>query len=171
MSHALLHPSRWVSHLRLCTVTKEEGKTRDINVYLLINSIACNELTTACRVWYLKSLKACTLFISYWLICQETRNEVEVNTPRLLPPSWFIGSLCSLCQILTKDLTNKMLMHVMFGSLKSLKACTAHINHWLICHEIRNKEGVNAPCLSVLGLFGFCKMTYTPRCTAPKCFE
>ena len=99
MSHALLHPSRWVSHLRLCTVTKEEEKTRNVNVYLLINSIACNELTTACRVWYLKSLKACTLFISYWLICQETRNEVEVNAPRL----------------------------------------------------------------SVLGLFGFRKMTYTPR--------
>ena len=80
-------------------MTKEEEKTRNINVYLLINSIACNELTTACRVRYLKSLKACTLFISYWLICQETRNEVEVN----------------------------------------------------------------APCLSVLGLFGFRKMTYTPR--------
>ena len=95
----ILPPSRWVSHLRLCTVTKEEGKTRELNVYLLINSIACNELTTACRVWYLKSLKACTLFISYWLICQETRNEVEVNAPRL----------------------------------------------------------------SVLGLFGFRKMTYTPR--------
>ena len=35
----------------------------------------------------------------------------------------------------------------MFGSLKSLKACTAHISHWLICHEIRNEEGVNVPCL------------------------
>ena len=85
--------------ISLCTVTKEEEKTRNVNVYLLINSIACNELTTACRVWYLNSLKACTLFISYWLICQETRNEVEVNAPRL----------------------------------------------------------------SVLGLFGFRKMTYTPR--------
>ena len=49
----------------------------------------------------------------------------------------------------------------MFGSLKSLKACTTHISHWLICHEIRKKEGVNVPCLSVLGLFGFCKVTYT----------
>ena len=49
----------------------------------------------------------------------------------------------------------------MFGSLKSLKACTAHISHWLICHEIRNEEGVNVPCLSVLGLFGFRKVTYT----------
>ena len=49
----------------------------------------------------------------------------------------------------------------MFGSLKSLKACTAHISHWLICHEIRNKEGVNAPCLGILGLFGFRKVTYT----------
>ena len=83
MSHALLHPSRWVSHLRLCTVTKEEEKMRNVNVYLLINSIACNELTTACHVWYLKSLKACTLFISHWLISQETRNDVEVNAPRL----------------------------------------------------------------------------------------
>ena len=64
-------------------MTKEDEKTRNINVYLLINSIACNELTTACRVLYLKSLKACTLFISYWLICQETRNEVEANAPRL----------------------------------------------------------------------------------------
>ena len=36
--------------LRLCTVTKEEEKMRNVNVYLLINSIACNELTTACRV-------------------------------------------------------------------------------------------------------------------------
>ena len=52
----------------------------------------------------------------------------------------------------------------MFGSLKSLKARTAHISHWLIvCHEIRNEEGVNVPCLSVLGLFGFRKVTYTPR--------
>ena len=51
----------------------------------------------------------------------------------------------------------------MFGSLKSLKACTAHISHWFICHEIRNQEGVNAPRLSVLGLFGFRKVTYTPR--------
>ena len=34
------------------------------------------------------------------------------NTCLLLPPSWFIGPLCSLCQILTKDLTKKMLMHV-----------------------------------------------------------
>ena len=83
MSHALLHLSRWVSHIRPCTVTKEEEKTRNLDVYLLTNSIACNELTTACRVWYLKSLKACTLFTSYWLICQETRNEVEVNSPRL----------------------------------------------------------------------------------------
>ena len=31
----------------------------------------------------LKSLKACTRFISYWLKCQETKNEVEVNAPRL----------------------------------------------------------------------------------------
>ena len=29
-----------------------------------------------------------------------------------VPPSWFIGPFCSLCQILTKYLTNKMLMHV-----------------------------------------------------------
>ena len=49
----------------------------------------------------------------------------------------------------------------MFGSLKSLKACTAHITHWLIGHEIRKEEGVNVPCLSVLGLFGFRKVTYT----------
>ena len=80
-------------------MTKEEGTTRELNIYLLINSTACNELTTACRVCCLKSLKACTPHISYWLICQETRNEVEVNAPRL----------------------------------------------------------------SVLGLFGFRKMTYTPR--------
>ena len=58
----------------------------------------------------------------------------------------------------------------MFGSIKSLKACTAHISHWLICHEIRNEEGVNVSCLSVLGLpikksvlglFGFRNVTYT----------
>ena len=36
--------------ISLCTVTNEEEKTRNVNVYLLINSIACNELTTACRV-------------------------------------------------------------------------------------------------------------------------
>ena len=51
----------------------------------------------------------------------------------------------------------------MFGSLKSLKACTAHIFYWLICHKTRNEEGVNVPCQSVLGLFGFRKVTYTPR--------
>ena len=51
----------------------------------------------------------------------------------------------------------------MFGSLKSLKACTAHISYWLICQETRNEVGVNAPRLSVLGLFDFRKMTYTPR--------
>ena len=45
----------------------------------------------------------------------------------------------------------------MFGSLKSLKACTAHISHSLICHEIRNKVEVNAPRLSIVGLFGFRK--------------
>ena len=33
-------------------------------------------------------------------------------TTTVLPPSWFIGPFYSLCQILTKDLTNKMLMHV-----------------------------------------------------------
>ena len=49
----------------------------------------------------------------------------------------------------------------MFISLKSLKACTAHVSYWLICHKTRNGEGVNVPCLSVLGLFGFCKVTYT----------
>ena len=49
----------------------------------------------------------------------------------------------------------------MFGSLKSLKACTTHISPLLICNEIRNKEGVNAPCLSVLGLFGFRNVAYT----------
>ena len=31
----LLPPSRCVSHLRLCTVTKEVEKTRNVNVYLL----------------------------------------------------------------------------------------------------------------------------------------
>ena len=51
----------------------------------------------------------------------------------------------------------------MFESLKTLKACTTHISYWLICHKIRNEEGVNVPRLSVLGLFGFRKMTYTPR--------
>ena len=51
----------------------------------------------------------------------------------------------------------------MFESLKPLKACTAHISYWLICHETRNKEGDNVPCLSVLGLFGFRKVTYTHR--------
>ena len=34
-----------------------------------------------------------------------------------------------------------------------------HISYWLICHETRNKEGVNVQCLSVLGLFGFPKVT------------
>ena len=39
------------------------------------------------------------------------------------------------------------------------KACTAHISYWLICHETRNEEGVNVSCQSVLGLFGFRKVT------------
>ena len=47
----LLPPSRCVSHLMLCTATKVERKMRKLNVFLLINSIACNELTTACHVW------------------------------------------------------------------------------------------------------------------------
>ena len=64
-------------------MTREEGKTRDLNVYLLINSIACNELAIAFVFGSFKALKACTLFISYWLLCQETRNKVEVNAPRL----------------------------------------------------------------------------------------
>ena len=34
------------------------------------------------------------------------------------------------------------------------------ISYWLICQETRNEEEVNALRLSVLGLFGFCKMTY-----------
>ena len=72
---------------------------REINIYMLINSITCNELTIGCRVWQSKSLKTCMPHISYWWICQETRNEV----------------------------------------------------------------GVNAPRLSILGLFSFCKVTYTPR--------
>ena len=37
------------------------------------------------------------------------------------------------------------------------------ISYWLICQETRNEVEVNAPRLSVLGLFGFRKMTYTPR--------
>ena len=45
-------PSRCVSHLTLCTATKAERKTRKLNVFLLINSIACNELTTACHVYW-----------------------------------------------------------------------------------------------------------------------
>ena len=44
-------------------------------------------------------------------IKKEHINACNVPT-HLLPLSWFIGPLCSLCQILTKDLTNKMLMHV-----------------------------------------------------------
>ena len=39
----------------------------------------------------------------------------------------------------------------------------AHISYWLICQETRNEVGVNAPRLSVLGLLGFRKVTYTPR--------
>ena len=51
----------------------------------------------------------------------------------------------------------------MFDSLKSLKACTPFISYWLICQETRKEVEVNAPRLSVLGLFDFRKMTYTPR--------
>ena len=47
----VLPPSRCVSHLTLCTATKAKRKTRKLNIFLLINSIACNELTTACHVW------------------------------------------------------------------------------------------------------------------------
>ena len=43
--------SRCVSDLTLYTATKAERKMRKLNVFLLINSIACNELTTACYVW------------------------------------------------------------------------------------------------------------------------
>ena len=47
----------------------------------------------------------------------------------------------------------------MFGSLESLKTWMPHISYWLICQETRNDVGVNAPRLSVLGLFGSRKVT------------
>ena len=97
--------------ISMYTVTKEEEKTRNVNVYLLINSIACNELTTACRVWYLKSLKACKLLISYWLICQETRNEVEVNAPRLGVLGLFDFPLRSILVLGYKHYYAKMTAH------------------------------------------------------------
>ena len=37
------------------------------------------------------------------------------------------------------------------------------ISYWLICQETRNEIEVNAQRLSVLGLFDFRQMTYTPR--------
>ena len=51
------------------------------------------------------SIYGCTLL-------PNTKTCIHSTPSVLLPPSWFIGPLCSLCQILTKDLTNKMLMHV-----------------------------------------------------------
>ena len=36
-------------------------------------------------------------------------------------------------------------------------------SYWLICEETRNEVEVNAPRVSILGLFGFRKMTYSPR--------
>ena len=36
------------------------------------------------------------------------------------------------------------------------------ISYWMICEETRNDVEVNAPRLSVLGLFGFRKLSYTP---------
>ena len=36
-------------------------------------------------------------------------------------------------------------------------------SYWLICEETKNEVKVNVPRLSILGLFGFRKMTYTPR--------
>ena len=51
------------------------------------------------------SICGCTLL-------PNTKTCIHSTPSVLLPRSWFIGPLCSLCQILTKDLTNKMLMHV-----------------------------------------------------------
>ena len=49
---------------------------------------------------------------------------------------WFIGPLCILHQVLTFDLTNKMLMHVtknvVLSSLKSLNAYAPHVSYWVI---------------------------------------
>ena len=91
----LLPPSRCVNHLMLCTVSKAERKTRKLNVFLLINSIACNELTIACHVYQSQVIES-------------------MHGPRLL----------------LVDMSKN-----------------------------KKREGVNVPCLSVLGLFGFRKMT------------
>ena len=59
----------------------------------------------------------------YLLMQEHSVNDVSLREPPILinratvhlvvlPPSWFIGHLCSSCQILTKYLANKMLMHV-----------------------------------------------------------
>ena len=45
-------------------------------------------------------------------LSKETTLRLLLTTTTVLPLSWFIGPFYSLCQILTKDLTNKMLMHV-----------------------------------------------------------
>lgn len=50
-NESIILPSfRCISHLRLCTVAKTKRKARETNANLLINTIACNELTTACRL-------------------------------------------------------------------------------------------------------------------------
>ena len=54
-------------------MTKEEEKTGNINVYLLINSIACNELTTACRVWYSQVIKS--MHTPHLLLVDMSRNK------------------------------------------------------------------------------------------------
>ena len=58
---------------------------------------------------------------------------------------WFIGPLCILRQVLTFDLTNKMLMHVtknvVLSSLKSLDAYARHVSYWVISFFCgKNKE-------------------------------
>ena len=82
---------------------------------------------------------------------------------------WFIGPLCILRQVLTFDLTNKMLMHV--------KKCCAKQSQVIECIRtprlllgdffVRGKKQgtrwvVNAPRLKVLGLFGFRNVTNAP---------
>ena len=58
---------------------------------------------------------------------------------------WYIGPLCILRQVLTSDLTNKMLMHVTKNfarsSLKSLNAYVIHVSYWVISFFMaKNRE-------------------------------
>ena len=64
--------------------------------------------------------------------------------------------VCALCLSSTME-CSKLYMWQIWWNVDDIQ--------WpvVLLDETRNEEGGNVPCQSVLGLFGFRKMSYTPR--------